>query len=120
MEPEQHELLLSLAYLYLTAGRERRALALALVAESLAPEEEDVLRMLAHTLIENGQPDRAMEALAKLERRHGSTPGILLLRSRALHRLGRRAEARHVFRLYVDRAGGSDRDGAALPLAIPA
>lgn len=104
MDRDQHELLLSLAFLYLTAGRERRSLALALVAEILAPDDPDVLRMLAHTLIENGQPERAIEILSKLERIQGVQHGALLLRSRALHRLGRRSEARHVFRQYVDAA----------------
>ena len=105
MEQDAHELLLCLSFLYLTAGRERRALALALVAESLAPDDPGMLRMLAHTLIENNQAARALEVLAKLERTEGRSPGVLLLRSRALHRNGHRIEARRVFRDYVDSSG---------------
>ncbi len=120
MEREHHELLLCLAYLYLTAGRERRALALALVAETLAPDEPDLLRLLAHTLVENDQPGRALEILARLERIEGPSQGLLLLRSRALHRVGRRAEARQVFRTYVDGNGIPRPDDARHPLQATA
>jgi type III secretion protein Y len=107
MDRDQRDLLLCLAYLYLTAGREHRALALLDVVEQAAPADPAMLRMLAHTLIETDDPGRAVDLLDRLEQIEGDSPGLLLLRSRALHRLGRRAEAQAIFQVFVEHRAGT-------------
>ncbi len=102
MDRDQRELLLCLAYLYLTAGQDTRALALLEVVEHAAPDDPELLRVLGHTLVETDDPARAIEVLDRLERIEGDSPGLLLLRSRALHRLGYREQAQSLFQAYVD------------------
>ncbi len=114
MDRDQRELLLCLAYLYLTAGRDSRALALLEVVEHAAPDDPELLRVLGHTLVETDDPARAIEVLDRLERIEGDSPGLLLLRSRALHRLGRREQAQLLFQAYVD----SRMDSPAMAMSV--
>jgi Tfp pilus assembly protein PilF len=49
--------------------------------------------LLSHAALEDGRPQRALELLGPVLERRGENPTILVLRGRALARLGRRDEA---------------------------
>lgn len=100
------DLLHSLGYLYLKAGRAQRSLVLLLLANQIEPENAGILRTLTAALIENGSHQRALTALdrlAALETDRGEA--AMLLRARALWMLGDETEARHCFADYVAARG---------------
>lgn len=103
---ESAELLHSLGYLYLKAGRARRSLVLLLLANQIEPDSTGILRTLTAALIENGSSQRALTALnrlAELEPEEGGAQA--LLRARALWTLGEENEARRCFADYVTTRG---------------
>lgn len=106
MDAEQRDLLLSVSYAYLACGMERRALPLLLLLVA-ADDGKDAaaLRGLAHAYVATGRGDEALGVLDLLERHEagvaGPAPGLLLLRSRALHQQGRHGEARACFGAFV-------------------
>lgn len=109
MSGAQRELLLALAYIYTACGQPRRALALLAPVERAAPDDPALLRLLSHAHAEAGQGGRALDAAERLARVEApGAAGPRLLRSRALHALGRAEEARACFDAFARaRAGGA-------------
>ena len=108
MDSEQRDLLLSMAYLYVVCGRERRALPLLLLVVAERPKDVDCLRALAHVYTAMDRGELALMIIERLEAleldpRKGD---LLLLRSRALHRQDRLEEARDCFRQYAAQRSG--------------
>ena len=103
MDAEQRDLLLSMAYLYLACGRERRALPLLLLVAAEHPTDLDCLRALAYGYTATDQGDLAMAVVERLEQLDPEphSRGLLLLRSRALYHQSRLAEARACFSRYA-------------------
>jgi type III secretion protein Y len=98
------DVLHGLGYLYGRHGQTRRALALQLIAARLAPDDAGVLRSLAHAFLQDGEPDRALAVIHRLDAMPGAgEAGLQLLKSRALWAAGRRDEARDAFRLFLER-----------------
>ena len=98
MDAEQRDLLLSMAFVYLSCSRERRALPLLLLVHEALPADEDALRALAHAYTAVGRGDRALTVLDRFaETERGPDEVVLLLRSRALHQQNRLAEAQACF-----------------------
>ena len=108
MDAEQRDLLLSMAYLYLACGHERRALPLLLLVAEERPADLDCLRALAHAYTAAGQGDLAMAVIERLEALDldPDSRGLLLLRSRALYHQSRLAEARACFSRYASAPAG--------------
>ena len=101
MDAEQRDLLLSMAYLYLACGRERRALPLLLLllVATEHPADLDCLRALAYAYTATDHGDLAMTTVERLEELEAAphNRGLLLLRSRALYKQARLPEARACF-----------------------
>lgn len=99
MDADQRDLLLSMAFVYLSCNLERRALPLLQLVVSALPTDGDALRALAHTYTVTGHGDRALILLDRLIGLPGVDEDVVrLLRSRALHQLSRLDEARACFR----------------------
>ncbi|GAB0059664.1 hypothetical protein IBA8401_06880 [Pseudomonas syringae] len=96
------ELLTGLGNLYRRSGQPQRALVMLLIAIQLAPTDTALLHGLALAFTDSGDADRALAALDRLVEQQGESPSLLLLRSRALWKAGRRDEARQCFRRYLD------------------
>lgn len=93
-----------LGYLYGSHGQQKRGAAYLLIAAQLSPENEKILRTLAHLLILDGEAEKALATVEKLETLEGSDdPALLILKSRALLAAGRKAEARSSFRDFLKR-----------------
>ena len=103
MDFEQRDLLLSVSYIYQACGMEMRALPLLQLLALQCGNDAAVLRSLAHAYVAADRGHEALEILDQLERidAEDQAPGLLLLRSRALHQQGRLQEARSCFVLYV-------------------
>ena len=99
MDAEQRDLLLSMAYLYLACGRERRALPLLVLVAAERPADLDCLRALAYAYTATDHGDLAMATVERIEELEAAPydRGLLLLRSRALYRQARLTEARACF-----------------------
>jgi type III secretion protein Y len=96
------ELLHTLGYLYSQHGKDKRGLALLLIAARVAPNDAGVMRTLAASFVANGAGDRALAAIDRVAELEGAvSPTLTLLRARALWESGRRIEARAAFRDYV-------------------
>ena len=96
------QLLHVLGYLYGCHGQVKRGAAYLLIAAQLSPGNPGVLRTLAHLLILDGEADKALATIARLETLDGMDhPTLALLKSRALLAAGRTAEARHAFRDFL-------------------
>lgn len=95
------ELLKGMGELYRRGGQSRRGLVMLLIAAHLSPRDPLLLRNLAIAFTDSGQPDRALSALDRLVDEEGETPGLLLLRSRALWAAARREDARQCFKHYL-------------------
>lgn len=95
------ELLKGMGELYRRGGQPQRALVMLLIAVQLAPNDGPLLRNLVIAFTDSGQADRALVALDRLIECEGASPGMLLLRSRALWRGDREVEARQCFRNYL-------------------
>lgn len=105
MVPARHaaDLLHSLGYLYCQHGRERRGLALLLIAARMSPDDPGVLRTLAIAFVATGAGARALAAIERIaDLEGGVSPTLALLRSRALWESGHRIEARQAFRDYLN------------------
>lgn len=112
MSPEQREYLALLAWLYLQHGETDKAIVLLRAGARLAPDDIQILKMLAYAELTIGD---AGSALASVERHaraggddHAASP-IQLIRARALLALGRGIEARECFRRFIEarQAGGA-------------
>jgi type III secretion protein Y len=100
------QLLHVLGYLYGCHGQVKRGAAYLLIAAQLSPGDAGVLRTLAHVLILDGEADKALATIARLETLDGMDhPTLALLKSRALLAAGRMAEARHAFRDFLAQRG---------------
>lgn len=98
------QLLHLLGYLYGCHGQVKRGAAYLLIATQLSPDNVEILRTLAHLLILDGEADKALATVAKLETLEGKDhPALPLLKSRALLAAGRTAEARTSFRDFIER-----------------
>lgn len=98
MDAEQRDLLLSMAFLYIACGRERRALPLLLLVTAEVPDDRECLRALAHAYTATERGELALVVLDRLETLEDpESRGLLLLRARTLHQLGRLDEARRCF-----------------------
>ncbi|WP_415756014.1 tetratricopeptide repeat protein [Pseudomonas sp. LT1P18] len=95
------DLLKGLGELYRRCGQSKRALALMLIAFQVAPADPVLLRHLVLAFTDNGDHERALNALDRLTECEGESAGSLLLRSRALWRGARREEARQCFKRYL-------------------
>ncbi len=95
------DLLKSMGELYRRGGQSQRGLVMLLIAVHLAPADPLLLRNLAMAFTDSGQPERALSALEQLAQREGESPGLLLLRSRALWRATRTVDARACFKRYL-------------------
>jgi len=116
MTPDQQDILKALTFLYLRHGQHRRALTLILLAARRAPWDIGIMRLSAYAFLANDAPEKALEAVARLEKadpESGEEVACMLLKARALLRAGRRAEARAVFRKVVDRRRGVGEPVAA-------
>jgi type III secretion protein Y len=100
-EQDAAELLNGMGDVYRRSGQSQRALVMLLIAVHLSPRDPMLLRSLAMAFTDSGQPDRALSALDRLVEAEGESPGVLLLRSRALWAATRREEARQCFKHYL-------------------
>ncbi|MGI4939312.1 MAG: hypothetical protein ACRYHQ_01865 [Janthinobacterium lividum] len=104
MDAEQRDLLLSIAFLHLTCGRERRALPLLLLVAANNPDDPDCLRALAHAYTATSRGELALVVLDRLDVGAGEAGTVALLRARALHQAGRLDEARACFAVFSSAA----------------
>lgn len=89
-------------YLYGSHGQLRRGTAYLLMAVQLAPDDVGVLRTLAHFLIKDGEAEKALATIARLETLDGMDhPTLSLLKSRALLAAGRKDEARNAMKAFL-------------------
>jgi type III secretion protein Y len=95
------ELLKGMGDLYRRGGQSQRGLVMLLIAVQLSPRDPMLLRNLVMAFTDSGQPDRALSALDRLVDAEGESPGVLLLRSRALWGAARKDEARQCFKHYL-------------------
>jgi type III secretion protein Y len=95
------ELLNGLGDLYRRTGQPQRGLVMLLIAIQLAPRDPALLHSLVLAFTDSGDADRALAALDRLVDEQGDSASLLLLRSRALWKGGRKAEARQVFKAYL-------------------
>jgi type III secretion protein Y len=96
------QLLHVLGYIYGCHGQAKRGAAYLLIAAQLSPRNAGVLRTLAHLLILDGEADKALATIARLETLEGMDhPALALLKSRALLAAGRKTEARNAFREFL-------------------
>ena len=100
-EQDSIELLKGMGELYRRSGQSQRALVMLLIAVQMAPNDTSLLRSLVMAFTDSGQSDRALAALDRLLEREGESPGLLLLRSRALWSGARKEEARQCFKHYL-------------------
>ncbi len=118
MTSEQKDLLHALAFLYLRHGQNRRALSLIMLAARRAPNDVGLMRTLAYAFIANGAAKEALDVIERLERADkagGADRMRCLLKARALLHAGRLAEARALFRKFVEarKAGFDPQTGFA-------
>ncbi|MFQ3786223.1 hypothetical protein [Halomonas sp. A29] len=99
------ELLHMMGHLYLKSSETKRGLVLLLIAAHIAPDHAGILHTLVRAFIAVGDTPRALEAIDRLERLQGASPGLTLLQSRALWVAGQKDEARRLFRDYLQRRG---------------
>lgn len=93
-----------LGYLYGSHGQLRRGTAYLLMAVQLSPDDVGVLRTLAHLLVQDGEAEKALATIARLETLDGMDhPTLSLLKSRALLAAGRREEARKAMKTFLAR-----------------
>ncbi|KAB2676353.1 hypothetical protein F9L08_26690 [Brucella tritici] len=91
-----------LGYVYGCHGQAKRGAAYLLIAAQLSPHDIRVLRTLSHLLTLDGEADKALETIARLEvLGDRGNPALHLLKSRALHVAGRQEEARQAFNRFV-------------------
>jgi len=100
------QLLHVLGYLYGCHGQAKRGAAYLLIAAQLSPGNAGVLRTLAHLLTLDGEADKALATIARLETLDGvDHPTLGLLKSRALLAAGRKTEAHEAMRSFLSRRG---------------
>ncbi len=104
MTPDQQDILCMLAYVNISQGNPKDALALLQLVNRYAPDNIEMLRSLTYALILENKGDEAQsyaDRLHKLDRSPNSEASVLLLRSRALLVQKRLPEARAMFRAFV-------------------
>jgi type III secretion protein Y len=103
VKTEIAQLLHVLGHGYGGHGQTKRAIVLLILASWLAPEDAGVLRTLAYIFLQDGEPEKALSVINKLNDIEGdSHPALSLLRSRALKAAGREEEAEEAFSRYVE------------------
>lgn len=95
------ELMHMMGHLYLKSGEAKRGLVLLLIAAHIAPDHAGILHTLTRAFIAVGETPRALDAIERLERLQGASPGLMLLQSRVLWVAGQKDEARRRFRDYL-------------------
>ncbi|EKF17681.1 tetratricopeptide repeat protein [Nitratireductor pacificus] len=96
-----------LGHLYGSHGQVKRGATYLLIAAQLSPDNADVLRTLAYLLILDGEADKALATIARLEAMDDTDhQSLSLLKSRALLAAGRAPEAQLAFRDFL-----AGRDG---------
>lgn len=97
------QLLHILGYLYGNHGQVKRGVTYLLIAVQLSPDDPGLLRTLAHLLIRDGDADKALATIDRLETidAMASHPALALLKSQALLLGGRTQEARRSFRDFL-------------------
>jgi type III secretion protein Y len=106
------QLLHILGYLYGSHGQVNRGITYLLIAVQLSPDDPGLLRTLAHLLIRNGDAEKALATIDRMETMDvmASHPALALLKSRALLLSGRTEEARSSFQAFL---AGSRNDARA-------
>lgn len=100
------ELLRALGHLYSRHGQQKRGLILLLIAARLAPDDQGVLRTLAHSFLVDRSAKGVLAVIERLQAMPGADdPALDLLRSRALWLAGETSEAKRVFRNALERRG---------------
>ncbi|MCT7376847.1 tetratricopeptide repeat protein [Chelativorans salis] len=97
------QLLHTLGYLYGSHGQVKRGVAYLLIAVQLSPDDPGLLRTLAHLLVRDGDAEKALATIDRLETMDdmASHPALALLKSRALLLSGRMEEARRTFQTFL-------------------
>ncbi|TWH00087.1 type III secretion protein Y [Mesorhizobium sp. J18] len=97
------QLLHILGHLYGCHGQIKRGVVYLLIAVQLAPDNPAILRTLAHLLTLDGEADKALATIARLEAIDDTEqqPVLALLKSRALLKAGRTEDARRSFREFL-------------------
>ncbi|MVW70492.1 tetratricopeptide repeat protein [Bordetella sp. 15P40C-2] len=119
---DAHELLGLLAYIHLEHHQPEKSVVLlqALHAIGVSTPKEET--MLALSLLQAGKPEAALARLDQLALNGVSDAACHLIRSQALHALGRKVEARAAMRAYLRaRAASVTRrpDPASLNFSAP-
>lgn len=97
-----------LGFVYGRHGQVKRGVAYLLIAVQLDPDNVGILRTLLHLLILDGEAEKALATVTRLEALEGNDhPALLLLKSRALLAAGQEPEARESFREFVERRAGA-------------
>ncbi|MHC8326687.1 type III secretion apparatus assembly chaperone SctY [Pseudomonas sp. LB1P83] len=107
---EEHDcvdLLRGMGELYQRSGQPKRALVMLLIAVQMAPNDALLLRNLAIAFTDSGDTERAFSVLDRLAEQESESPELLLLRSRALWRGGRKTEAQQCFKRYLATRGAT-------------
>ncbi|WP_084788745.1 tetratricopeptide repeat protein [Bradyrhizobium sp. Cp5.3] len=106
----ERDLLCALSYVHLACGQSAQCIALLRIAAHEHSQNVDLLRILAYALILEGRGDDALatlDRLEKLDHQPSSRLPLMLLRSHALRRAGRMAEARATFKSYASLRGST-------------
>ncbi|MGZ9706946.1 tetratricopeptide repeat protein [Pseudomonas sp. GNP013] len=98
---EAVQLLKGIGELYRRGGQAQKGLVMLLIAVHLSPRDPMLLRALAMAFTDSAQPDRALNVLDRLVAAEGESPGVFLLRSRALWGAARKEDARQCFKSYL-------------------
>ncbi|MET4519721.1 histidine kinase [Bradyrhizobium sp. I1.7.5] len=109
---QELELLCALSYVHLACGSSAESLALLRVVAHERSQNVDLLRILAYALVSEGSGHEALTVLDRLDTFDGQPSSrlpLMLLRSHALRKSGRMAEARATFARYVSLRGSATR-----------
>ncbi|MBA8839821.1 tetratricopeptide repeat protein [Ochrobactrum sp. RH2CCR150] len=98
-----------LGYVYGCHGQAKRGAAYLLIAAQSSPNDIGVLRTLSHLLTLDGEADKALDTISRLETLDDTrNPALYLLKSRALLAAGRQEEARQAFDRFLKLRAGPD------------
>ncbi|MET4331413.1 Flp pilus assembly protein TadD [Bradyrhizobium sp. i1.15.2] len=109
---QELELLCALSYVHLACGNSAESLALLRFVAHERSQNVDLLRILAYALVSEGSGHEALAVLDRLDTLDGQPSSrlpLMLLRSHALRKSGRMAEARATFARYVSLRGSATR-----------
>jgi predicted Zn-dependent protease len=114
LDAAERQSLAVLAHVFIRHGRPERALPLLRALARLFPDDPDIAKGLAYAALAAGDAAGAMAAADAYRALRPGGPGaalIELLRSRALSRLGRQAEAERALGRLLAEGGAEDRHG---------